>query len=1081
MKPISLEMKSFGSYGQKTVIDFSKPQQNIFLISGDTGAGKTTIFDAMVFALYGEASSELNKKDGRELQSDYAAIDEEPYVELLFSEREGDEDRIYMVKRSPQHIRSYKRKNGTTNVSEEVTLTMPDGTIYPQKETDKKLIEIIGLTKSQFMQVGMIAQGEFMNLLRSRSDDKKQVFRKLFATGLYQDIVDELYRRKKEMEKELAKYGTRASTEISHVEIPSMEDMDELYDDEVIKAQFDKIRLLKKSIISSDSYKGAETEELYELMGIVCPQLKAVKKAKDKELALALKGRDKAREDHAAAESLQGFWQQLDRAQKDLALCEEEEKDIKALEKLGRNIELSWMIKESYDRFSDKQKELDKEGKELNECRKLAPVAASETEEKKDLYSAADRKRSDTAAAFNRTKEKTQRALDTFDGIDKLGTEIELCEKVFKEMAAKHKKAADDENAYKENKKLWKEEAEEIGNPAGLIEQHKKTLQDLEMAMENLKEYVCAGDELSQTASELDKGRKKYELSKKAYEEYREELSAKESVFYDAQAGMLAKYKLKANEPCPVCGSLDHPKPCILPDDIKEMTRQEIEEMRSSADRLRKSMEEDAAAVNALIAVHKEKEAQAGSTLSRLETSVKRAGLEMKAGPLGDIKEAENDLSLMLSDHYQKEEKLVRELERKLERKAKLEELLAKADQEEEKLQTAVKDALVSEQRAEKELAEKISAMETLKSSLEYKDREDARKEQEKSRQCLDKADASYKEALSALREAEGKQKSNDALIRKLEGDIPKLQEERDSRKEEYQKVLDNNKMTEPEWKEIISGHKRAEAEELRSKVNEHAKKKESARSLKEEALKNVEGKDRPDMGALGDNVQKASEAYDKAKDWQQRAESVYGTNEKVLANLKPMLETRGDISRRYSKLGGLYSILAGKVTGARMDIETYVQRYYLERILDAANDRFQTMSAGQYELRICSLEQAGTGRNRGLDLMVYSDITGKEREIGTLSGGESFMAALSLALGMADTIQENSAAINMDVMFIDEGFGSLDEHSRNQAVKVLTNMAGSSKLIGIISHVSELSREIEDQLIVTKDENGSHIKWQIS
>ena len=138
-------------------------------------------------------------------------------------------------------------------------------------------------------------------------------------------------------------------------------------------------------------------------------------------------------------------------------------------------------------------------------------------------------------------------------------------------------------------------------------------------------------------------------------------------------------------------------------------------------------------------------------------------------------------------------------------------------------------------------------------------------------------------------------------------------------------------------------------------------------------------------------------------------------------------------------------------------------------------------MSGEQFELRMTKETKAGDGKNRGLDLMVYSNVTDKEREIRTLSGGESFMAALSLALGMADQIQESSAAINLEMMFIDEGFGSLDDHSRDQAVRVLKEMAGGSKLIGIISHVTELKQEIEDQLQVWKDEEGSHLQWQIS
>lgn len=196
---------------------------------------------------------------------------------------------------------------------------------------------------------------------------------------------------------------------------------------------------------------------------------------------------------------------------------------------------------------------------------------------------------------------------------------------------------------------------------------------------------------------------------------------------------------------------------------------------------------------------------------------------------------------------------------------------------------------------------------------------------------------------------------------------------------------------------------------------------------------------------------------------------------------LAPVMRARGETMQAHRRLEALHAALAGKLTGARMDIETYVQRCYLERILRAANRRFREMSAGQFELRMVEIDRAGEGRNHGLDLMVYSSLTGREREVRTLSGGESFMAALSLALGMADQIQESSAAIHLDVMFIDEGFGSLDDHSRDQAVRVLREMAGGSKLVGVISHVTELKQEIEDQLIVKKDEAGSRVRWQIS
>jgi exonuclease SbcC len=163
------------------------------------------------------------------------------------------------------------------------------------------------------------------------------------------------------------------------------------------------------------------------------------------------------------------------------------------------------------------------------------------------------------------------------------------------------------------------------------------------------------------------------------------------------------------------------------------------------------------------------------------------------------------------------------------------------------------------------------------------------------------------------------------------------------------------------------------------------------------------------------------------------------------------------------------------------MDIETFVQRHYLKNILIAANRRFSVMSGGQFELQLMDNENAATGKNQGLDLMVYSFVNNNKRRVDSLSGGESFMAALSLALGMADQIQAETAAIRLDVMFIDEGFGSLDGAKCGQAVRILQRMAGGDRLIGVISHVSELKQSIEDQLIVTKDEEGSHTRWLIS
>ena len=291
MKPLRLKMQAFGSYGKETTIDFEKVNQNLFLITGDTGAGKTTIFDAIVFALYGEASSSLNKKEGVVLQSQYVDFGCEPAVELAFAEGSGENCEIYTVRRVPRHLKTITRgagKGKQREITGSVSLIMPDGMEYPSKETDRKLQEIVGLTKSQFMQVAMIAQGEFMDLLRAKSDDKKVIFRKLFNTEMYQDIVTELGNRKRAKEKEIAVLKTQCQGEVSRIRIP------ETYESETLKQ-------LKKQLEDGEMTRLTDFLEEVEKL---CDWLEKHTDLAEKDYRKSGKSRDEKREESTRAEEV---------------------------------------------------------------------------------------------------------------------------------------------------------------------------------------------------------------------------------------------------------------------------------------------------------------------------------------------------------------------------------------------------------------------------------------------------------------------------------------------------------------------------------------------------------------------------------------------------------------------------------------------------------------------------------------------------------------------------------------------------------------------------------------------------------
>ncbi|OON86534.1 hypothetical protein BXO88_07195 [Oribacterium sp. C9] len=1064
MRPISLTMQAFGSYGHKTTVDFTVTRQNLFLVTGDTGAGKTTIFDAIVFALYGEASSVSNKKDGTELQSQYVDFDVEPFVELTFTESEGGEEASYTVRRVPRHLRPAKRKGAKDqSISESVSLIMPDGTEYPQKETDSKLEEVVGLTKGQFMQVAMIAQGEFMELLRARSDEKKIIFRKLFATELYQKIVDELFTRRKGKLEEISRIRTTCQANAKLVSVP---------DSLPVSAELSE---LKEGITSSERLNVSEMERFLELLKELCELLAEKHEAIQKSYDVLSSERDKIRDALTEGQTVSVSFSQLEEASAALLECEAEKAQIEESKNLISLIKGAYEIKAEFTRVCDQERVISDTEKTLAELDAKLPkldeaVAASSKAEAEALEKASKETRNHA-----KVDEKVKKALELFHNIALAEEALTEAGKTCTEAEKSHEQAKKALAELEQKESSWRTAETLLSDTPQKKAIWESKNRELQALHSDHEELIKTSSEVDAQRSNVEAARINYGKAREKYNLHNEEYITKQNSFLDAQAGFIAREKLKPGSPCPVCGSLEHPSPCRLSDEHRELTREIIDALSRDNDKLREAMEkastEAATAENSL----KEKNVIFEAAKEKLLKKIKELFPEISVET--SVEAAMEKLELWEQDFSREGEELSTQLKTLEETRKNLSDASALKP----RLQAKADDALNMLTESKTDIAAKKQALDSFTSQKEF-DTEDAAKETLSAAELTkDRAEALAKEAKTAAENARAEKEGTSARIEQLREDLPKQQTELSTRIEGYRKLMAEKKLSEEEWKSTTESHPQSEAERLQTVIDAFNRKRAAAEAQIKNARAAIGDKVKPDLEALKLAYDQQEEKLKAEKTSLDALNDDLKINRKAYDALAPKMEERSSVMKEFNRIDSLYNRLGGKVTGGRMDIETFVQRYYLERILYAANARFQDMSAGQYELRMTDDEQAGAGKNRGLDLMVYSTVTGKVREIRTLSGGESFMAALSLALGMADQIQESSAAINLDVMFIDEGFGSLDDHSRDQAIKVLQQMASGSKLIGIISHVSELKQEIDDQLQVSKDENGSHIRWQIS
>ena len=1071
MRPLKLKMQAFGSYGRETVIDFTKPEQNLFLITGDTGAGKTTIFDAIVFALYGEASSTSNKKEGVVLQSQYAELNIEPYVEMEFME--GEER--YTVRRVPRHLKTVTRGaakgKGTREITGSVTLFMPDGTEYPSKETNAKLQEITGLTKSQFMQVAMIAQGEFMELLRAKSDDKKKIFRKLFNTEMYEQIVNELGNRKRNMEREIAVIRTRCQSETARIKFFGDKAEEKNPGDDEISLCEKRLEELKKRVSDGEIVVMPElTEVLERYLVILDNQLKKAQKLYED----AAEIRDKKRDIYIEAQQLQSLFIQRKQTEEELEEYRKQSFEMENKEKLAGSVSDAWEIKTFYDFWKAGQEDAERVRTAFETQTERLPGLMEEEEGMIQEEQKKQKELETVQEEYTRTLEKAEKAIQLFGQIKETKKKMDMGKELLEK--ARIKEDADKKafEVLENREKALRDRSEQLADAGEKLAVCQSQMKEINGMTADLKALSSIYKEQKTYEKKIEELKEKYKEARASYEKKHGEYEKKRQNFLDAQAGFLAS-ELMEGMPCPVCGSTEHPRPCVMKKEHSEFTREGMDLLEKETEKLRAEQENLSAEVKSNTDLRDVKKQDFDESFNRLKNRMREniQALPEEFSP-GQGQELIRQWMKEVQENgikYQRDWEELQSVQKQMK------------DLEEEKPAVRKQMEISAEQVREAGIAYESAKAEfqSYSFSSDFESEEAAKKAEAEAARKKERFTEDYNTARAA-REKAGTERSNtETLIKKYRAELPTAEAEEEKRKKNYESMAEGKEMAESQWKSLTDIYEKQMTEQLRKEVQVFREGKKAAEGKAQSLTAAIGNRKPPVMADIQKETEDAEHRLKSAESLRDQIRSVYKDNKEADHILSPMLQERQKLVEEHGRIDHLYRLVSGNVSGSRMDLETYVQRYYLEKILYAANRRFRDMSAGQFELRMYNLEKAGEGKNRGLDLMVYSAVTGKEREVRTLSGGESFMAALALALGMADQIQESSAAINLDMMFIDEGFGSLDEHSRNQAVKVLLEMAEGSKLIGIISHVTELKQEIEDQLIVIKDESGSHVKWQIS
>lgn len=1058
MKPIYIEMQAFGSY-QKEKIDFTKANHGLFLITGDTGAGKTTIFDAITFALYGKTSG--GKRDGKMMRSQYAK--QNLLTEVKFQFQYGGE--IYTIIRIPKQPK-YKWSKSTneyirlkTDRDPAVELIMPDGSSYigKKEDIDKKIEEIIGLSANQFTQVAMLAQGDFMKLLLASSKERKEIFARIFDTQIYGRIELILKGKMDAAQEKLDENRKEISRELGRVECAEDSVYHEMWKEEAQRGFFrenggENLLHTVKEILEEAAGRRAENE-----------QARQKKQRQIEEVQKSLH----------AAESVNQLFENLESRQAELAKLKCRSEEISRMQGKAALARKAQAVELAYRQYLDREKE-------KKRCKKEQLVLETEIREKQELLgrlrTAAEEAKAacdEKCPSLQREQENIEASLDKYDAlaqavsrqskndghIQKLDRQIAALEKQIQEQGDELERLNQEIDRLRssgQNIDFLNVKLEQLQSRKDDIEEIQKNIRVLSIQSAKLEEQerICA------SASEsVQRAQKNYDRCYHA--------------FLSNQAEIL-RAELKPGEPCPVCGSSHHV--IIKAEAETDASLQRTD--RTVVDKAKKKLEEE-----------NSRKEQAEDARRRTEGNRNILLAAIDAG----CRKILEDYTSYQTETQSKVDEALRETGEKL-KQCRHQKMKAEADRKQmeedeksrQKYERAQKAALEEKECRKEELQEcRLKAREygavigALKEQLKYAEKLEAQRRLDEIKRSVYLLKAQSEECSRKYNEEKEKADKKAGELQQMTQRLEAILKAHEKSKIEYEEALKEQGFTDTETFQAAR-MSNSQIEEYQAAVNDYRTSVSAAAEAVRILEEQTKEKEKVDTTALKSTKANLLREQEKIEQRGKELFHIVSVNQTAYERGEALYAQRGSLRENHVLYENLSNTASGKISEKHLNFQTYIQRRFFKQVIAKANQRLCTMSRGQFLLQCRELKDLKGMGELGLDLDVYSLVNEQTRDVKTLSGGESFMAALAMALGMADMIQSSNGRVHIDTMFIDEGFGSLSEETRSEAISMLNELAQGKRLVGIISHVTELKAQVETKLIVKKGTSGSQTEWEL-